>query len=310
MLFSFDCDTLPIITSFYSVTRNTRWQLTEKNHILLYISSGSCLITLDGGTYLLNEGDVCYIPEGHPYTRESVNNTFCTMTYIHFISPSRVVEETTCDLAKKLAQQKRQLEIRLLEGEQNPEAPLKVYLQPATRSERYGEEIASLFSKILHASSNRHLMHNMTLSVNLCSILLLLSRETVNQLLSNDSIHDLEPVPQNLKRVIEYIVANYTKPITLEELASQCHVSKQQVIRYFKAALNTTPIQYINSYRLAQAKELLFRQPQLTIKEIAAEVGFDSPHYFTRLFTTMHRETPSQYRERAMNHVEVECPKS
>ncbi len=117
------------------------------------------------------------------------------------------------------------------------------------------------------------------------------------------------PVPRNLKRVIEYIIANYSKPITLDDLACLCHVSKQQVIRYFKVSLHTTPIQYINNYRLSQAKELLFRQTHLTLKEIAAELGYENPHYFTRLFTSTYGETPSQHRTRIKNYVDNEQSK-
>lgn len=165
-----------------------------------------------------------------------------------------------------------------------------------TRLQKNAEEIWELFDKILHTSTNRHLMHNMTLSIYLCRIFLLLSRNTIDSLLTDDTIQNTDPVPKNLKRSVEYIIANYKKSITLDDLSRQCNVSKQQVIRYFKSALHTTPIQYINHYRLSKAKELLFRQPQLNIKEIAAEMGFENQHYFTRLFSSTYGETPSHYR--------------
>lgn len=302
IFYCFDCAMLPTITSFYSVTRNTLWQLAEKTHILIFISDGCCRVSLDGADFLLKKGDICFIPADHSYTRRSVDGTFCTMTYIHFTLPSPVVEEEAPVLAKKLTQRKQELETRVLEGEQNPDSPTLVYLQPKTSSHQYGDELSTLFDRVLHASTNRHLMHNLTLSVDLCRILLLLSRETVNQLLSDDTIQNPTLVPRNLKRVIEYIIANYSKPITLDDLACVCHVSKQQVIRYFRVSLNTTPIQYINNYRLSQARELLFRQTHLTIKEIAVELGFENPHYFTRLFTATYGETPTQYRARIKNY--------
>jgi len=68
-------------------------------------------------------------------------------------------------------------------------------------------------------------------------------------------------------------------------------------------------IQYINNYRLSQAKDLLFRQPHLAVKEIAEELGFENPHYFTRLFKAIYGETPSRYRQRTVNYVEAEHPK-
>lgn len=304
MYYSFDCATLPTISSFYSVTRNTVWQFTEKNHILLCITEGSCRISMEGTDYILREGDVFYIPANRSYTRQSIDGTMCTMTYVHFTLHCRVTQEEGPVLAKKLAALKQELENRVLEGEQNPEAPTQVYLQPLTRSEKHTKELRELFEKILHASSNRRLLYNMSLSTDLCKILILLSRDTIDKLLSDDFIKDATPVPRNLKRAIEYIIANYSTQITLDDLARQCNVSKQQVIRYFKSSLNTTPIQYINHYRLSRAKELLYRQQHLTIKEIASELGFENQHYFTRLFTSTHGETPSQYRNRTIHYVD------
>lgn len=302
MFYYFDCSKLPTITSFYSVTRNTVWQISENTHILLYISSGTCSITMDSTDYLLEKGDVFYIPADHSYTRRSIDNTMCTMTYVHFLLPSATREENACTLAKEMQNQRKVLEEKTLSGEQNPHAPAMVYLQNKHTLTQNGQEVSELFDKILHTSTNRHLMHNMTLSIYLCRIFLLLSRNTIDLLLTDDTIQNTDPVPKNLKRAIEYIIANYTKPITLDDLSRQCNVSRQQVIRYFKSALNTTPIQYINHYRLSKAKELLFRQPQLNIKEIAAELGFENQHYFTRLFSATYGETPSHYRERAVNY--------
>ena len=178
------------------------------------------------------------------------------MTYVHFLLSSPAIEENAYALAKEMQNQRKVLEEKTLSGEQNPDSPALVYLQNKNTPTQNGQEVSELFDKILHTSTNRHLMHNMTLSIYLCRIFLLLSRNTIDLLLTDDTIQNTAPVPKNLKRAIEYIIANYTKPITLDDLSRQCNVSRQQVIRYFKSALNTTPIQYINHYRLSKAKEL------------------------------------------------------
>ena len=121
MFYYFDCSKLPTITSFYSVTRNTVWQISENTHILLYISSGTCSITMDSTDYLLEKGDVFYIPADHSYTRRSIDNTMCTMTYVHFLLPSATREENACALAKEMQNQRKVLEEKTLSGEQNPQ---------------------------------------------------------------------------------------------------------------------------------------------------------------------------------------------
>jgi AraC-like DNA-binding protein len=55
----------------------------------------------------------------------------------------------------------------------------------------------------------------------------------------------------------------------------------------FRKELGTTPITYLQRYRINQAKTLL-RDSQQTITEIALNVGFSDSSYFSRIF---HRET-------------------
>ena len=77
-----------------------------------------------------------------------------------------------------------------------------------------------------------------------------------------------------------------------------CAVSRPQMIRYFRTFLNTTPNAYITQYRMNKARELLMNAPQMSVKEISAELGFDDQCYFSRVFTRCTGETPTAYRER------------
>lgn len=107
-----------------------------------------------------------------------------------------------------------------------------------------------------------------------------------------------------MRKAIRYIRSHYTEKITLDELTSQCNVSKQQLIRYFKIAFHVTPSAYIRDYKISRAKELLFNQPQLSIGEISDELDFDNQHYFAKIFMKETGETPSHYRYRTVNYSE------
>ena len=103
---------------------------------------------------------------------------------------------------------------------------------------------------------------------------------------------------RKLRRAIIYIQNHISEPITLEALSNVCHVSKQQLIRYFKSELGTTPIAYINQMKVSRTKEYLQRHPEIPINEVCAELGFDDPLYFSRLFSKIYGESPSKYRQR------------
>lgn len=141
-------------------------------------------------------------------------------------------------------------------------------------------------------------------SINLCAILASLSQHTIECITNNVITKNPEKIPPNLKKAIRYIRSHYTEKISLNELAFQCNVSKQQLIRYFKDAFHVTPAAYITNYKISRAKELLFNQPQLSIGEISDELGFDNQHYFSRVFMKETGETPSHYRYRTVHYSE------
>ena len=59
-----------------------------------------------------------------------------------------------------------------------------------------------------------------------------------------------------------------------------------------------TPIQYINNYRVSRAQMMIRDHPHLSVKEIAYELGFENPHYFSRIFTQILGESPRSMRIR------------
>ena len=62
-----------------------------------------------------------------------------------------------------------------------------------------------------------------------------------------------------------------------------------------------TPKAYILSYRINCAKELFYREPNLSVKEVAYEMGFEDQHYFSRLFTRVTGQSPTAYKDHLKN---------
>jgi signal transduction histidine kinase/DNA-binding response OmpR family regulator len=78
------------------------------------------------------------------------------------------------------------------------------------------------------------------------------------------------------------------------QLATASHLSQMQLYRKLKALTDKTPSQFIRSYRLQQGLELL-KEGQLTVSEVAYEVGFADPSYFSRTFQKEFRKNPSDF---------------
>ena len=73
-------------------------------------------------------------------------------------------------------------------------------------------------------------------------------------------------------------------------------MSKMQVYRKLKALQDKTPSAFMRSVRLQKGKELL-QNSDLNISEIAYEIGFSDPNYFSRTFQKEFGSSPKDFRK-------------
>ncbi|MEK3881815.1 AraC family transcriptional regulator [Paenibacillus sp. PL2-23] len=106
---------------------------------------------------------------------------------------------------------------------------------------------------------------------------------------------------ERLKAVIAYIQHNYERQLRLSELAALIPMSEGHFSRFFKSMTRQSPMDYINSYRIRQAAELL-REQERKISDIAMEVGYDNISYFIRVFRKVMHCSPSDFRKRLPSH--------
>lgn len=99
-----------------------------------------------------------------------------------------------------------------------------------------------------------------------------------------------------LKNVIKYIYDNYNKPLPIKELAKIAGYSEYYFIRFFKSQTGKTCTNFINALRIEKSLELL-STTNLSITEIAFNVGYDDVSYFIKIFKRLTCNTPSNYRK-------------
>ncbi|MDE6628768.1 MAG: substrate-binding domain-containing protein [Muribaculaceae bacterium] len=85
--------------------------------------------------------------------------------------------------------------------------------------------------------------------------------------------------------------------LSVDSLAAKMGLGRSQLYRKIKALTNYTPVELLRSLRLRRSRDLLTTTSK-TISEIAYEVGFSTPAYFTRCYREAYGETPSDLRER------------
>lgn len=100
-----------------------------------------------------------------------------------------------------------------------------------------------------------------------------------------------------LEKLNSIIEANLTdSDFGIPELSEMAGLSQMQVYRKLKALTDKTPSQFIRSYRLNKGLKLL-QTSDLNISEIAYEVGFSNPNYFSRTFHKEFGNPPGHFRK-------------
>ena len=96
--------------------------------------------------------------------------------------------------------------------------------------------------------------------------------------------------------IYKYIHANYNDKPDVNTVAANVHLSTAAFCRYFKKQTKMTFTDFVNQYRITQAKTLLLKD--LSVSEACYEVGFESLSYFNKLFKKLTGENPSAFKKR------------
>ena len=102
-----------------------------------------------------------------------------------------------------------------------------------------------------------------------------------------------------LQTVYAFVSENYTRKITVTEVAGLLNLGNEAFCRYFKNVTGTTFTTFLNQYKITQAKRLLLSGKN--INETFYESGFESLSYFTRVFKKVTGENPSTYLKKIKN---------
>ncbi|MEM6377732.1 MAG: helix-turn-helix domain-containing protein, partial [Bacteroidota bacterium] len=98
-----------------------------------------------------------------------------------------------------------------------------------------------------------------------------------------------------LEDLIELVEANIGNPdFKIEQFAQELAVSRALLFIKIKALTNMTPKNFLKSFRLKRAMQLLETE-KLNVSEIAYAVGFKEPRYFSKVFQKEFGHSPSQF---------------
>jgi len=254
---------------------------------IFYCAQGSTLFQVDTDYFLVEAGEAVFIDGGDIHAAHAYGDEGCS--FFSFVFNTNLLASANYDAVQE----------NLIIPLQERRATLPRLIR---QQEDYELKLLSHITAIMNSCKDRLPGYEGAVKGHLYLMLseLLSQDRACNRTTSNRS--ESSKI-ERLKMVIQYIQHNYGRPIRLSELAALIPMSEGQFCRFFKSMTRQTPMDYINSYRIRQAVELL-RQMDRKISDIALEVGYDNISYFIRVFRKSMNCSPSEFRKKLQEPIE------
>jgi AraC-like DNA-binding protein len=154
----------------------------------------------------------------------------------------------------------------------------------------FQESLLNLFFEIIQSVKEEKTGHQ---QVSAATTILLLSKilsVTRNQEFAGKTIE------RTIRKACLYFRENLNTNVNIEKLASDLNVGYSYFRQMFRKYTGISPTQYHLSLRIQRARDLLVSS-DLSFKEIAIELGFESYFYFSRIFKDKTGESPMEFRK-------------
>lgn len=104
-----------------------------------------------------------------------------------------------------------------------------------------------------------------------------------------------KPKEAYIKQAIEFIDTNYSRKISVEEIAEYIGINRKYLCQIFSDIINVSPQNYLINFRLQKACDLLAGS-NLAINEISNSVGYGDPYLFSKVFKKYKGVSPKLFR--------------
>ncbi len=246
---------------FQKCTANYQWGPGIRDHYLIhYIISGKGTYFVNGEAIHLAPGDSFLVYPNTEVTYRADRNEPWEYAWVGFAGSDASIILQATDFHKTT---------------------------PYIHNVSNGEQIHRQILHIYDARGNEF-EHAVEMTGRLYTMLAFFMHNSTNRSIQNTSA-------SYVQKGIEYISANYSYPITVEDISSYVGLSRSHLFRSFQNIMEVSPKEYLTDFRIKQACYLL-EHSNLSITAIANSVGFDNSLYFSKTFHKKKGVSPKEYR--------------
>ena len=251
---------------------------------LVIVRSGRGHHVTENGSYPISRGDAFLIPRGKCHGYEKMENLKIANLLFHM-----ELLKTKCgDLADSPG-------FNLFFENSTKFKEAFRFSNRLTLSERKLQQCELIFAEMQQEQSGKlpgRCFSNELLFLSLCVL--------ICRSFSSDEGETFSTEISDLSRLLQFMEANHAEPLKLKDLARNINRSVSSLMQLFRAAMEKSPMEYLNAIRLEQAAKEL-RETDRPVSSIAFAHGFSDSNYFSTRFSRRFGCSPRRYRAEKKN---------
>ena len=261
---------LPILLYAGQISDEPTWRFPAHSHDnlseIIYVKEGEGDFIVDNVLYRAKKGDILVYNKSVVHDEKS--------------DPEKPLRTYFCGISN----------LFLKDCEEGCLIPAGV--KPIINADKYSYKVESYISSIFEECYSQ-IMGYETICQNLIISLIILIKRIMNTDIGLREEPDMTILGTKIK---EYIDKNYTKDISINDIANSLYISRHYLSHVFKDDTGTSPVNYIIDRRIGQARKLLLTTNK-TIQQISYDVGYENTNYFSMLFKRKTGITPGEFRK-------------
>lgn len=244
---------------------------------LYYLVHGECNFFLYDNVYRMTSGSMVFIPA----------DTLHKTTYLESTEHERIYIEFSLDYIS---------DIISAIGQQRFEQAL--YSNFFTVPTRYISHVDHIFSQLMKEKYNGDIYSSCYIKSEFQQLIILLLRRFDNALdpTIRPDFQRVQILDESIQTAMNYICHNFSKSITLNDVAAQLHLNPSYFSKKFKTLNGFGFKEYLNTVRINHSEKLLL-ETDLSITEIAFECGYQNSNYYGDAFKHLNGISPTQFRK-------------
>lgn len=173
-------------------------------------------------------------------------------------------------------------------------------------SQLFGQEMLRTLDEIREEGQSKFNFYQPYCRLLLGLVLINLFRQNMQNKIFDNNIKETpylnHDYSQETIKVIAFIEHNYKKKLTSKDFENLLNKSYRYISKKFISELKMTPVDYCRNYRIYKAQEYL-RFSDKEIKEIYSELGFNTVHHFSNVFTKVVGIPPGKWKNEIRNGI-------